>query len=340
MKYIFELNHPKHYYQFKYVMQILKSRGHEISVLARDKDVLLNVLQEEHVGYTVFGKHRKTMLSKVLGTFGLMFKYIAIVKEQRPDVFVSKASWYGSAMAKIFHKKSVIFPDSEVVKVTNRYVVPMCTKVVTPDSFRLDYGSKHYRIKGIFEDCYLSPHVFQADEAVIEKYGLKRHSAGVRFGGWFANHDVGKSGFNQREKEELVQAISKNMNVYISSENDLPDELEPYRLPTPASVIHDVLSFADLYIGDSQTMASEAALLGTPAIRSNSFVGPNDMSNFIMLQEKYGLLYNVAEPAEAISLATDMSKNSRKVEWMEKRDKYYAQVGDCNAQIVELIERI
>lgn len=340
MKYIFELNHPKHYYQFKYVMQILKSRGHEISVLARDKDVLLNVLQEEHVGYTVFGKHRKTMLSKVLGTFGLMFKYIAIVKEQRPDVFVSKASWYGSAMAKFFHKKSVIFPDSEVVKVTNRYVVPMCTKVVTPDSFRLDYGSKHYRIKGIFEDCYLSPHVFQADEAVIEKYGLKRPYAVVRFVGWFANHDVGKSGFNQREKEELVQAISKNMNVYISSENDLPDELEPYRLPTPASVIHDVLSFADLYIGDSQTMASEAALLGTPAIRSNSFVGPNDMSNFIMLQEKYGLLYNVAEPAEAISLATDMSKNSRKVEWMEKRDKYYAQVGDCNAQIVELIERI
>jgi len=340
MKYIFELNHPKHYYQFKYVMQILKSRGHEISVLARDKDVLLNVLQEEHVGYTVFGKHRKTMLSKVLGTFGLMFKYIAIVKEQRPDVFVSKASWYGSAMAKIFHKKSVIFPDSEVVKVTNRYVVPMCTKVVTPDSFRLDYGSKHSRIKGIFEDCYLSPHVFQADEAVIEKYGLKRPYAVVRFVGWFANHDVGKSGFNQREKEELVQAISKNMNVYISSENDLPDELEPYRLPTPASVIHDVLSFADLYIGDSQTMASEAALLGTPAIRSNSFVGPNDMSNFIMLQEKYGLLYNVAEPAEAISLATDMSKNSRKVEWMEKRDKYYAQVGDCNAQIVELIERI
>lgn len=340
MKYIFELNHPKHYYQFKYVMQILKSRGHEISVLARDKDVLLNVLQEEHVSYTVFGKHRKTMLSKVLGTFGLMFKYIAIVKEQRPDVFISKASWYGSAMAKIFHKKSVIFPDSEVVKVTNRYVVPMCTKVVTPDSFRLDYGSKHYRIKGIFEDCYLSPQVFQADEAVIEKYGLKRPYAVVRFVGWFANHDVGKSGFNQREKEELVQAISKNMNVYISSENDLPDELEPYRLPTPASVIHDVLSFADLYIGDSQTMASEAALLGTPAIRSNSFVGPNDMSNFIMLQEKYGLLYNVAEPAEAISLATDMSKNSRKVEWMEKRDKYYAQVGDCNAQIVELIERI
>jgi predicted glycosyltransferase len=29
----------------------------------------------------------------------------------------------------------------------------------------------------------------------------------------------------------------------------------------------------DLYIGDSQTMAAEAAVLGIPSIRFNSFVG-------------------------------------------------------------------
>ena len=49
MKYIFELNHPKHYYQFKYIMQSLQKQGHEILVLARDKDVLLKVLEEENV---------------------------------------------------------------------------------------------------------------------------------------------------------------------------------------------------------------------------------------------------------------------------------------------------
>lgn len=51
MKYIFELNHPKHYYQFKYVMQLLRQSGHEILVHARDKDVLLKVLDEEGVPY-------------------------------------------------------------------------------------------------------------------------------------------------------------------------------------------------------------------------------------------------------------------------------------------------
>ena len=93
-------------------MQILKSQGHDIVVLARDKDVLLNVLEEEGVPYIVFGKHRKSMWAKILGTFGLMLNYWTITRRERPDVIVSKASWYGTAMAKVLHKKSVIFPDS------------------------------------------------------------------------------------------------------------------------------------------------------------------------------------------------------------------------------------
>lgn len=340
MRYIFELNHPKHYYQFKYVMKSLQKDGHDILVLARDKDVLLNVLEEEGVPFKVFGKHNKSMSAKILGTFQLVRNYRAIAKEFHPDVVVSKASWYGTYTAKRLHIKSVIFPDSEVVKVTNKYVVPLCTKVVTPRSFQLNYGEKHCRVDGIFEDCYLSPQVYHADASIVEMYGLRKPYAIVRFVGWFANHDVGNNGFTLQEKIKLVETIAKNMTVYISSESALPDDLAKYKLPTPASLIHDVLSSADLYIGDSQTMAAEAALLGTPAIRSNSFVGPNDMSNFILLQEKYGLLYNVAKPVDAIALAAKLSETSHKSEWLKKRESYYAQIGDINAKIVELLENL
>ncbi len=337
MKYIFELNHPKHYYQFKYVMQSLQSQGHEVLVLARDKDVLPNVLQEEGVPYTVFGKHRKSMWAKVLGTFGLMWNYIAIARREKPDVIVSKASWYGVATAKLLGKKSVIFPDSEVVAVTNKFVVPLCTKVVTPQPFKLDYGKKHCRMAGIFEDCYLSPSVYKANPDIVEQHGLKRPYAVIRFVGWYANHDVGNKGFTLEQKKKLVETIGKYMTVYISSENPLPDDLKSYKLPTPASVIHDVLSFADLYVGDSQTMAAEASLVGTPAIRSNSFVGPNDMSNFIMLEKTYGMLFNIADPAEAISKAEELAAHSRKSEWQRKRENYYSETGDMNAAITNLL---
>lgn len=340
MKFLFELNHPKHYYQFKYVMQSLRQQGHETLVLARDKDVLLKVLEQEGVKYIIFGKHHKKMWAKILGTIGVMFNYIGIARREKPDVIVSKASWYGTATAWLLHRKSVIFPDSEVVKVTNKFVVPICTKVVTPQHFKLDYGSRHIRIPGIFEDCYLSPEVFSADKTVAEQYHLQQPFAVLRFVGWEANHDVGNAGFKQQQKEALVKAIEAHMNVYISSEKPLPQHLAKYQLPTPAALIHHVLSAASLYVGDSQTMAAEAALLGTPAIRSNTFVGPNDMSNFIVLEHEHKMLFNIADPEVAIAKATELAAAPRKEEWMKKREEYYKRVGDINAQIVELLTNI
>lgn len=340
MKYIFELNHPKHYYQFKYIMQELQRRGHQIHVLARDKDVLLNVLREEGVPFEIFGAHKKKLYSKIAGTPRLLQNYWKIVRREKPDVIVSKASFYGCFIAKLCGAQSVIFPDSEVVKVTNRYVVPLATKVVTPGSFGLDYGEKQVRIGGLFEDCYLAPNVFTPDAEVVSQYGLKRPYAVLRFVGWYANHDVKNNGFTLDEKIQLIHSIEPSMQVYISSEKQLPEELKQYQLPTPSNQIHHVLTYADLYLGDSQTMATEAALLGTPAIRSNSFVGPNDMTNFKVLEQQYGLLRNIREFGEVLETVKDFASLSRKQEWQIKRDRYFATVGDANRQIVDILEHI
>ncbi len=340
MKYIFELNHPKHYYQFKFIMQSLQQQGHKVLVLARDKDVLLKVLEEENISYTIFGQHHKSMLTKILGSFSLIRNYLSIARKYKPDVFISKGSWYGAFTAKLLHKRSVIFIDSEVVTINNIFVVPICSKVITPQSFKLNYGKKHIRIPGIFEDCYLSPTVFHPNPEIINQYNLQQPYAILRFVGWQANHDVGRNGFTLEQKEALVNAISQYMTVYISSEKALPPHLAKYQLPTPAALIHHVLSAAHLYVGDSQTMAAEAALLGTPAIRSNSFVGPNDMSNFIMLQDQHHLLLNIADPQQAIKQAEALAANPQKTQWQERRQNYYKETGDINAQIVTILTDI
>ena len=340
MRYIFELNHPKHYYQFKYVIRRLKENGHEILVLARDKDVLLPLLEEENVPYEVFGMHKKKLSEKILGTFSIIRNYNRIVNRFKPDVVVSKASFYGCYCAKKFGCKSVIFPDSEIVKVTNKYVVPLSTVIVTPQTFGLDYGKKHLRIKGFFEDCYLAPSVFVPNTTVVSRYGLKKPYAIFRFVGWSANHDVSNNGFSLEEKIQLVNSVSQYMQVYISSENELPAELRSYKLTTPASQIHSVLSEADLYLGDSQTMATEAALLGTPAIRSNSFVGPNDMTNFKVLENTYGLLRNIKSYQDVLEVVVDFAKRSRKTEWKQKQAQYYELVGDSNEDIVKILETL
>lgn len=338
MKYIFELNHPKHYYQFKYIMQMLRNDGHEIKVLARDKDVLLNILREEGVEYEIFGLHKKNLRDKILGTPQLLLNYWKIARQWRPNVIVSKASFYGSFIARLIGAKAVIFPDSEVVKVTNRYVVPLASMVITPGTFGLDYGKKHRRIKGLFEDCYLAPSIFSPDTSIVQQYGLKQPYAILRFVGWYANHDVYNNGLSLEEKKQLIAAIEPYMQVYISSEKPLPDDLKQYQLPTPAAAIHSVLSGADLYLGDSQTMAAEAALLGTPAIRSNSFVGPNDMTNFKMLEQQFGLLRNIREFKDVLPVVRDFAVHSHKTEWIKKRDAYFEQVGDANGDITKILE--
>ena len=339
MRYIFELNHPKHYYQFKYIMSILLGHGHDIKVLARDKDVLLKVLQEKDVPYELFGVHKDTLSGKVFSSLGIYRQYKMIAKRFAPDIIVSKASLYGTLVAKSIGCRSYIFPDSEVVALTNKLVAPLATGIITPEPFSLDYGKKHKRIKGLFEDCYLSPSVFSINESFAEENGLNKPYAILRFVGWAANHDVNNSGFSLEEKIALAESISQYMTVYVSSEKELPDALSKYKLTTPAAQIHNVLANADLYVGDSQTMATEAALLGTPAIRSNSFVGDGDMSNFKMLENKYGLLHNIRNFNDVLAMATDYAKTSRKEEWQQKRVLYYKSVGNANSQISEMLEQ-
>jgi predicted glycosyltransferase len=308
-----------------------------VHVLARDKDVLLNVLQEEKVQYEVFGLHAKNMRDKVLATPRLVLNYYNIAKREKPDVIISKASLYGTLVARFIGAKAIIFPDSEVVTLTNKVVVPLCSTVITPATFGLDFGKKHIRIRGFFEDCYLAPSVFQPKEDVIKQYGLKRPYALFRFVGWYANHDVNNSGFTAEQQRAMLQVAEQKMHVYISSEKKLPEDLEQYKLPTPAAEIHSVLAHADLYVGDSQTMATEAALLGTPAIRSNSFVGPSDMTNFIVLEKQYNLLRNIRDYDGVITAIQNMSHNSCKKEWIAKKNVYFQKVGDANQQIYDII---
>ena len=51
------------------------------------------------------------------------------------------------------------------------------------------------------------------------------------------------------------------------------------------------MAFAKMYIGDSQTMAAEAAVLGTPSIRFNDFVG--EIGYLEELEHNYQLTFGI-----------------------------------------------
>ena len=71
-------------------------------------------------------------------------------------------------------------------------------------------------MSGFFEDSYLHPKFLDKEAANVKINGLPEPDqkyAILRFVGWYANHDIGKSGFSDDEKIQLVK------NGWILQEN-------------------------------------------------------------------------------------------------------------------------
>lgn len=336
---LFELGHPKHYLQFRHPIRQLRAR-HDVRIAARSKDVLIDLLRADNEQFVEFTPNRGGLLRKVAGAPTVLRHYAGVLRRIRPDLIVSRSSPYAATIGRFFGAHTMVFPDSEGVPINERVVVPLSSHVATSSSFERNYGRKHVRVGSIFEAGYLHPAYFSPDPGVRERLGVApdERYALVRFVGWSANHDVRRHGIAESEKLTLVKQLCERMKVFVSSETALPAALQPYRMTLHPSHIHDVLHFADLYVGDSQTMATEAALLGTPSVRSNSFIGADDFSNFRNLQASH-LLFN--EPTfgacleRALALADDTTS---KATWLRRRDAFFDHVGDINAETVQLIE--
>ena len=255
---------------------------------------LFQLFKEDEIEYIYLGENQHNIFKKFIAIPTIIKKYIKRILKYRPTLIISKASPYAVLISKVFKIKTIITPDSEVVLLTQKFVAPLATRTITPVCFNKSLGHKHTKISALFENCYLDPKVFSPSMTILDKYGIniKNKYTIVRFVGWSANHDLGKRGFSNDEKVRLIFELSKLSDIYISTEIELPVQLEKYILKCKSKDIHSILHYANLYIGDSQSMATEAALLGTPSLRYNSFVGNNDMSNFIFLQNKYEMLFN------------------------------------------------
>src|SRR5690606_15255615 len=79
--------------------------------------------------------------------------------------------------------------------------------------------------------------------------------------------------------------------VFVTSEGQLPEDLEQYRISIPFDKMHDAIYYSSLLFGESATMASEAAVLGTPSIFMD-----NDGRGYTDDEEsRYGIVYNFTE---------------------------------------------
>lgn len=330
------IQHPKHVHLFRNTISHLLKEKHELRIVAKDKEVTCALLEHLQIPFTVLGRNQPSMGKKILSLAGQEYDTYKIMKEFKPDLVIGRAIPHLAHISYLLNIPFIIFEDTEAGAI-HRITVPFASAVVTPSCFRGNFGKKQIRYNGFDELAYLHPDYFTPDPRTITQLGLSEGEPYIvlRFVSWNAHHDRGEHGIG--DKLNLIKSLEKHGRVVISSEGNLPAEFRPYSVAISPEKIHDLLSFAALYMGEGGTMASEAAILGTPSIYISTLAGR--LGNFISLEKKYGLLYSFTDDHAALEKAKEilMNKNSKK-EWHLKRELLLKDSIDVTGFMIRFIE--
>ena len=164
------------------------------------------------------------------------------------------------------------------------------TRIVLPDCIDENWGEKTRHHHGLHELAYLHPDTYRPNPCIREQLGVGRDERLflIRLVANTATHDVGVEGFSADAIDSLLQRLSREGRVFISSEGLLSDGLAQFVLPLPVSAFHDVLAACYLVVSDGNTVAAEAAVLGIPSVRMTSLAPRSYLS---MLEHKFHLTF-------------------------------------------------
>jgi predicted glycosyltransferase len=337
MRILVEVTHPAHVHFFRNAIGIWKSHGHEVAVTARDKEIvieLLNLYGIEHIVLSSIGKGKLSLLSELVKRD---YKLWQFCRKFKPDILTAIGGVFATHAGFLFRKPVIVWDDTEHAKISHKMTFSFAAAVYTPDCYLINLGKKQVRYAGCHELAYLHPSRFTPDKNVLKNIGIDPDEKYclVRFVSWQAHHDVGQHGFAENLKVKFVNELNKFAKVYITSESVLPGELEKFRLKIPVHQVHHLMAFASLCVTEGATMASESALLGVPVIYINTL-----KLGYVNMLEKYGLIKQTTETDEALKLCLDFLKDKDiKNRCSLAQQKFLNEKIDVTQYVVEAIER-
>jgi len=258
------------------------------------------------------------------------------------DLWISK---YGAAnMAGRFSGTPTLSfndDDADVVPFIAWTSYPFATFTLTPRRTRMGrFESRALRYDGYHELFYLHPRRFAPDAGIFGELGLPPDTpyALVRLSALNSHHDMGVRGLGDELLREVIALCGRDVRVFVTSEKPLRAELEAYRFPIAPARVHHALAHAQFIVGDSQTMTAEAAVLGTPALRINDFVG---RISYLADLEQRGLTYGFRPGEEALLLERlgEILSQGR-APYAERRLRLIAETIDPVPWFAEIIRRM
>jgi len=308
MKILIDIGHPAHIHYSKNAIKLWQENGHEVIITARDKQVIKDLLNNLKFPYINRGKGKNSKLGKLFYMIYADLKLIGISLKHKPDIYLSFSSAYTAQVAYLLGKPHIAFNDTEHTdKLHSRFTYPFSSTIITPASYQNNLGKKQVRFNNIDDGLYLHSNYFKPDLNIRDELSLKKNEEYVilRFVSWNAHHDFGQSGLDLETKRKLIKVLKTKYIIFISSEEDLTEEFKQYEINILPHKMHDVLAEASLFIGESGTMASESAFLGTTAVYINSL----PLMCYLKLEQDAGLLRHFESSKGVVDYVSGLMKN-------------------------------
>ena len=341
MTILIDINHPAHVHLLRNVYFLLTANGHQVMVVVKEIHSAMKLLDLYAIPYVNIGKKDDAVMKKGLDQLAYDRRLLKLVREYRIDVGVG-SSINIPHVSKLSKMKSIILDDDddEVEPLFVKFGHPFADTILSPaDTPRK--SKKTIYVNAYHELSYLHPNRFKPNVSVLKDASVEEGEPYfiLRFNAFKAHHDVGVVGLTIENKRRLVDYLKTKGKVFITTERNIDDEFKPYQLTVSPEKAHSLMYYATMFVGDSQTMTSEAAVLGTPAIRCNTFVG---RIHYLEEEEhKYGLTYGFRpEQSEEMFEKIDelFSMPNLKEEWQVRRQKMLSEKIDYAQFLTWFIE--
>lgn len=289
------LGHPAHYHMFKNMVNELRQNGMDTIYIIKTKDILEQLVSASGEKYYVIRKRERKASGKISMMLSLIcmdIRMFLLMITIRPKLLIGTYTPFISHISGV-PCISVCEDDTDVVPFFARLSYPFCKIILSPSACNGGkWDKKMTKYEGYQKLAYLHPSQFSPDRSVLDKYSIgHKPYVLMRFSGLNAHHDNDINGMTDELALKIYDIMADKYELYISSERPISPYLEKFRLHINPQDIHHILAFSSLFIGDSQSMTVEAAMLGIPSFRFNDFAGKIGVLK--ELETKYGLTVGI-----------------------------------------------
>ncbi|WP_260483664.1 DUF354 domain-containing protein [Sphingomicrobium flavum] len=331
---IVDMVHPANSLFFNHAIREWKRRGATVTIASREKDVLIPLLDE-------FGFEHHKLTTAGTGMLGLGrelvlrdYRLWKLARKVKADVLVGFGGVAPSHVGKLAGIPSIAFYDTEWATLQNAITLPFIGEWHVPSTWGGPIAKgRTYHFPRAKQFAYLHPDYFQPSLEQAKAAGFEegRDNFLVRVVAWNANHDQGRSGIGPERLMEMIDYLSQRGRVHLSTEAELPAQFEDWRYRGTPAQFHHLLAHCRACIGESITVASEAVILGVPAM-----VEIDKDTCYVTEQEELGLILRLPAQSEVAAgldrlLALDLQ------DYREKAGNFARGGDDLNAYIVEKV---